>query len=98
MRGTRKRGARRSGGRQEGSSRAPQTPSERQAAADKAQSLRRNGEELVPAAKLAKAWGIDVEEIRDAIAEIELQPDHVVDGCAYYSSTTARRIKEQLKR
>ncbi len=98
MRGSRRRGSRRSGGRQNGPSRHPQTPSERQAAADKAQSLRRNGEELVPAMRLAKSWGISIEAIRGAIAEIELQPDHVVDGCAYYSSTTARQIKEHLKR
>lgn len=98
MRGSRRRGSRRSGGRQGGSSRQPQTPSERQAAADRAKSLRRNGEELVPAAKLAKAWGVSIEAIRGVIAEIDLQPDHVVDGCAYYSQSTARRIKEHLRR
>jgi len=97
MRGSRKKGARREGGRQSSPSRQPTTPSERQAAADLAKSLRRNGEELVPAMKLAKAWGISIEEIRGAIAEIDLQPDHVVDGCAYYSPTTARRIRDHIK-
>lgn len=98
MRGSRRRGARRGGGRQSGPSRQPSTPSERQAAADRAQSLKRGGEELVPAMKLARSWGVPIEAIRGAIAEIELQPDHVVDGIAYYSQTTARRIREHLKR
>jgi hypothetical protein len=60
--------------------------------------LKRGGEELVPAIKLARSWGVSIEAIRGAIAEIDLQPDHVVDGCAYYSQTTARRIREHLKR
>ena len=52
----------------------------------------------MPAAKLAKSWGVSIEAIRGAIAEIELQPDHVVDGCAYYSPATAKRIRKHLKR
>lgn len=98
MRGTRKKGARRGGGRMGGSSRQPSTPSERQEAADRAKSLRRGGEELIPAAKIAKGWGISVEAIRNVIAELELQPDFVESGCAYYAPATIQRIKEHLKR
>ena len=98
MRGSRKKGARKSGGRPSGAARQPTTPSERQEAADLAQSLKRNGEELVPATKLAKSWGVPVDVVRGAIAEIEIQPDHVVDGCAYYSPTAARQIREAIKR
>jgi DNA invertase Pin-like site-specific DNA recombinase len=100
MRGSRSRkgaGRRGGGGRSTPPSRQPSTPSERQEAADRAQSLRRAGEELVPAAKMAKALGLSLEAVRQAIAEIEIQPDHVLDGCAYYSQATARRIREHLK-
>jgi hypothetical protein len=98
MRGSRKKGARKGGGRPNGAARQPSTPSERQEAADLAQSLKRGGEDLVPATKLAKSWGVPVEVVRGAIAEIEIQPDHVIDGCAYYSPSAARQIKDHLKR
>lgn len=99
MRGSRKKGARKSGGgRPNGAARQPTTPSERQEAADLAQSLKRGGEDLLPATKLAKSWGVPIEVVRGAIAEIEIQPDHVVDGCAYYSPTAARQIKDAIKR
>jgi len=101
MRGSRgKKGGRRGpGGRGGGqSSHQPATPSERQEAADRARSLRQNGEELVPAAKMAKSIGVSLETVRAVIAEIELQPDHVLDGCAYYSQATAKQIREHLKR
>ena len=52
----------------------------------------------MPAARVAKSLGISLEAVRKAIAEIEIQPDHVLDGCAYYSQATARRIREHLKR
>jgi hypothetical protein len=99
MRGSRRKGARRGTGKpSNGPSRQPTTPSERQEAADRAKSLRQGGEELVPAAKLAKSWGVSIEEIRLAIAEIELQPDQVLDGCAYYAPSTAARIREHIRR
>jgi hypothetical protein len=60
--------------------------------------LRKGSEEFLPTVKLAKSWGVSVEDIRRAIAAIELQPDHVVDGCAYYSPATARRIREYLRK
>lgn len=98
MRGSRRRGARRGGGRSGGSHRQPSTPSERQAAADRAKSLRRGGEELIPAIKIAKNWGVSLEAIRKVIAEIELQPDYVENGCAFYAPSTIQRIKEHIKR
>jgi hypothetical protein len=60
--------------------------------------MRQGGEELVPAAKIAKGWGLSVEVIRRVIDELELQPDYVENGCAYYSPSTVQRIKEHLKR
>ncbi len=98
MRGSRKKGARRGGGKTGGQPRQPTIPSERQEPAHKPKSLRRDGEELVPAIKLAKNWGVSIEAIRKIIADIELQPDYVTDGCAYYAPATAQRIKEHLKR
>jgi len=98
MRGSRRKGARRGPGKPDGAPRQPASPSERQEAADRAKSLRRGGEELVPAIKLAKSWGVSVETVREIIAELELQPDHVLDGCAYYSAATAQRIREHLRR
>ena len=52
----------------------------------------------MPAVKMAKSIGLSLEAVRKAIAEIEIQPDHVLDGCAYYSQATARRIREHVKK
>jgi hypothetical protein len=52
----------------------------------------------MPAAKMAKSLGLSIEAVRQAIADIDIQPDHVLDGCAYYSQATARRIREHIKK
>lgn len=52
---------------------------------------------LYTTGKIAKTYGIEQKEIKDAISELNIEPDLIKGSCKYYTAETAEKIRKKAK-
>lgn len=55
-------------------------------------------EELLTAAKVAKALNVSEKKVKEAIEKANIQPDSVKGACKYYGPATVAKIKTELEK